>query len=211
MIRQSWKKTRAGWRKFEPEKKKYGATIEEILAFAEQAREEPDALERLDERNDELQRELIRLEQELAERCGELSNLRKKVRRSWKRDRFPTVRFGDGGRAVFRRIYKRRAFCKRNGRCRVLYLLNKGEPQKPLSKVVSGGEASRIMLALKNIEAIKGSADTVIFDEIDAGISGRMALVVARKMAAISKDRQVICGDASPADCRNGRSELLYF
>lgn len=70
---------------------------------------------------------------------------------------------------------------------------NKGEPQKPLKKIASGGEVSRIMLALKNIAADKGDIPTMIFDEIDTGISGRMAQVVAEKLQAISRNRQVVC------------------
>ena len=70
---------------------------------------------------------------------------------------------------------------------------NPGEPLKPLAKVASGGEASRIMLALKNIAARLDGIDCLIFDEVDTGISGRMAQVVAEKMAAIARTRQVIC------------------
>ena len=70
---------------------------------------------------------------------------------------------------------------------------NKGEPQKPLRKIASGGEISRIMLALKNIAADKGGIPTMIFDEIDTGISGKMAQVVAEKLYSISKGRQVFC------------------
>ncbi|MDD5016474.1 MAG: DNA repair protein RecN [Eubacteriales bacterium] len=70
---------------------------------------------------------------------------------------------------------------------------NRGEPQKPLKKIVSGGEVSRIMLALKNIAADKGGIPTMIFDEIDTGISGRMAGVVAQKLQSISRGRQVVC------------------
>ncbi|MEA4852705.1 MAG: DNA repair protein RecN [Christensenella sp.] len=70
---------------------------------------------------------------------------------------------------------------------------NPGEPLKPLSKTASGGEVSRIMLAFKNLSAGIDNISTMIFDEIDTGISGKMALVVAEKMASISKARQVIC------------------
>ncbi len=70
---------------------------------------------------------------------------------------------------------------------------NRGEPEKPLKKVASGGEVSRIMLALKNIAADKGGIPTMIFDEIDTGISGHMAQVVAEKLKAISGLRQVVC------------------
>lgn len=70
---------------------------------------------------------------------------------------------------------------------------NRGEPQKPLRKIASGGEVSRIMLALKNISADKDGIATMIFDEIDTGISGRMAQVVAEKLKNISRGRQVVC------------------
>ncbi len=70
---------------------------------------------------------------------------------------------------------------------------NRGEPQKPLRKIVSGGEVSRIMLALKNIAADKDGVPTMIFDEIDTGISGRIAHVVAQKLGNISAGRQIIC------------------
>jgi DNA repair protein RecN (Recombination protein N) len=70
---------------------------------------------------------------------------------------------------------------------------NRGEPVKPLRKVASGGEVSRIMLALKTIAADRGGIPTMIFDEIDTGISGRIAQVVAEKLAVISRGRQVVC------------------
>lgn len=70
---------------------------------------------------------------------------------------------------------------------------NRGEPQKPLRKIASGGEVSRIMLALKNIAADRGGIPTMIFDEIDTGISGHIAQVVAEKLQSTSRGRQVIC------------------
>ena len=70
---------------------------------------------------------------------------------------------------------------------------NPGEPLKPLDKIASGGELSRIMLAIKSLEAKHGGVDSMVFDEIDTGISGRMAQVVAEKMAHIAQERQVIC------------------
>lgn len=70
---------------------------------------------------------------------------------------------------------------------------NPGEPMKPLSKIASGGELSRLMLAIKSLEAEHGGVGCMVFDEIDTGISGRMAQVVAEKMALIARSRQVIC------------------
>jgi DNA repair protein RecN (Recombination protein N) len=70
---------------------------------------------------------------------------------------------------------------------------NPGEPLKPLSRIASGGELSRLMLAIKSIAAQQGLIPTMVFDEIDTGISGKIAQVVAEKMAAISAYRQVLC------------------
>ena len=70
---------------------------------------------------------------------------------------------------------------------------NPGEPMKPLSKIASGGDLSRLMLAIKSLEAEHGGVGCMVFDEIDTGISGRMAQVVAEKMALIARNRQVIC------------------
>ena len=78
---------------------------------------------------------------------------------------------------------------------RVCFMIspNPGEPLKPMSRIASGGELSRLMLALKTIEAGRGGMQTMIFDEIDTGISGRMAQAVAEKMIMISRRQQVIC------------------
>ena len=70
---------------------------------------------------------------------------------------------------------------------------NPGEPLKPLAKIASGGELSRMMLAIKTLETSHSGVESMVFDEIDTGISGRMAQVVAEKMLSISRERQVIC------------------
>ena len=82
-----------------------------------------------------------------------------------------------------------------NGSDDVEFLIstNPGEPMKPLGKIASGGELSRVMLAIKTVMADQDAIDTVIFDEIDAGISGRTAQKVSEKLALIGKSRQVIC------------------
>ena len=83
----------------------------------------------------------------------------------------------------------------RTGDDQIVFMIspNPGEPMKPMSKIASGGELSRIMLALKTIESGKGGMQTMVFDEIDTGISGRMAQAVAEKMNKISRRQQVIC------------------
>ena len=82
-----------------------------------------------------------------------------------------------------------------NGDDRIEFMIspNPGEPLKPLARIASGGELSRLMLALKTLESAHNGVDSMVFDEIDTGISGRMAQVVAEKMITISRERQVIC------------------
>ena len=86
---------------------------------------------------------------------------------------------------------------------------NPGEPLKPLSRIASGGELSRLMLALKNMEAAHGGLDCMVFDEIDTGISGRVAQAVAEKMASISRERQVLCVTHLPQLAAMADTQLL--
>ena len=86
---------------------------------------------------------------------------------------------------------------------------NPGEPMKPLSKIASGGELSRLMLAIKSLEAEKSGVGCMVFDEIDTGISGRMAQVVAEKMALIARTRQVLCVTHLPQIAAMAEHQLL--
>ena len=86
---------------------------------------------------------------------------------------------------------------------------NPGEPLKPLSRIASGGELSRLMLAIKTLEAEKGGVGCMVFDEIDTGISGRMAQVVAEKMAQIASRRQVLCVTHLPQIAAMAAHQLL--
>jgi len=94
---------------------------------------------------------------------------------------------------------------------RVEFLIstNPGEPLKPLSKIISGGEASRIMLALKNIMARVDKIPCLIFDEIDAGIGGRAAQTVGEKLSQISKNHQTLCITHSPQIASQGDAHFL--
>ncbi|MBW2618496.1 MAG: DNA repair protein RecN [Deltaproteobacteria bacterium] len=97
-----------------------------------------------------------------------------------------------------------------SGRDRVVFLLttNPGESLKPLSRVASGGEMSRVTLALKSILAGRGAVDTVVFDEVDAGIGGRIAEVVGRKLGEVGGRHQVLCITHLPQIAAFGRSHL---
>lgn len=175
-------------------KRKYGNTIEEILQFAEDAQQQYDALE-----NSEFEKSRLEQEREAAEKAmniaaEELSKLRKAAAEQMERELIGHLRDLGMKDAQFHVAFSEKT-AGLDGRDDVEFFitLNRGEPEKPLAKVASGGEASRIMLAVKNIFAKKEAVGTLIFDEIDTGISGNMARVVAEKLANISQERQVIC------------------
>ena len=100
----------------------------------------------------------------------------------------------------------------RHGLDRVEFLVapNPGEGLRPLAKIASGGELSRLMLALKVVLAEKDNIPSVVFDEIDAGIGGRTAQAVAEKLLFLSRTHQVICVTHLPPDCQYGPASFLY-
>ena len=176
-------------------KAKYGKTISEIFSYKEEKEKE---LERL--RNFELYRE--RLKKELSEKAEELtqkSNDLTKARKTWaeKLECEITQALKDLNflEVEFRIDFIRRESFGENGVDRICFMIstNPGEPVKDLTKVVSGGELSRIMLAIKTILADRDEKETLIFDEIDTGISGRTAWKVSEKMAVIGRQHQVLC------------------
>ena len=174
--------------------RKYGATEEDILAYYGEISEKYSALAAGDARIAELEQALSQQKAKLDTACAALSEIRRKKAKQLERE---IVRqLGDLGMqdAVFRADFVRRPYSPRGYDAVSFHIsVNKGEPARPLAKVVSGGEASRITLAIQNIIATQELVETLIFDEIDAGISGRMANVVARKIANIARTRQVIC------------------
>ncbi|HWQ79657.1 MAG TPA: DNA repair protein RecN [Anaerovoracaceae bacterium] len=180
-------------------KRKYGGSIEKVLEYKERISLDLEKIENIDALRDKLSKELSAYEKELAEACAELTGLRRKsaadveahINEELKelnfKDTVLTVAFydEDGGKLNF----------SANGVDRIEFLIttNKGEAPKPLAKIASGGEISRIMLAFKQIIAGYDRIPTMIFDEIDAGISGITASIVGKKLSDISKQRQIIC------------------
>lgn len=175
-------------------KRKYGGSIDEILAFLEQAQEQYDMLLHSEQRLDELEQQLAAQQDVLAALCGKLSEERKAY--GEKLTAQIVAQLEDLGMpgARMRCDFREKDFSA-NGSDEVSLMvsLNPGQPLRHLSKVASGGEISRIMLAIKGIVAQKEQIGTMIFDEIDTGVSGRMAQMVAQKIAKIAAARQVIC------------------
>ena len=176
-------------------KSRYGHTIGEILAYQQKQQERLAALQDYDRYLQELEERLGQAERELGELCERASEIRKrfaevlcgKIREHLQDLNFLNVEF----EMSFEELPEYTA----QGRDSAEFLIstNPGEPLRPLMKIASGGELTRIMLAIKTVLADRDEIDAVIFDEIDVGISGRTAQKVSEKMMLIGRTRQVIC------------------
>ncbi len=175
-------------------KRKYGGSIEEILAFLENAQQDYEELEHSEIRMAELEKQLESEESTLALLSDRLTAQRKasgeKLAAQIARE---LGDLGMNGAQIACDFRKKDYSANGCDEVSLMVSLNPGQPLRHLSKVASGGEVSRIMLAIKSIVAQREAIGTMIFDEIDTGISGRMAQMVAQKIAKISSARQVIC------------------
>lgn len=173
---------------------KYGDSEEDILAYLENAEKERDALSFSDERAEQLHAETEKAYNEALAAAKKLSEIRIEAGKKFSADVERELAFLDMPSVKFivndsvGELYE-------NGIDNIEFLLsaNAGEEPKPLSKIASGGELSRIMLAIKCVLSELDDIDTLIFDEIDSGVSGRAALKIAAKMKELSKKHQVIC------------------
>lgn len=193
-------------------KRKYGGSIKEILEFKENACKELDELVSSDEIRIKLSDKLNRLTEEYNKAANELTAHREKAA-SVLSERI-TNQLADLGmkQAVF--AYRNNVSAERvknngNDSIEFMFSANTGEPCKPLSKIASGGEMSRIMLAIKTVCADADRIPTLIFDEIDTGISGITSIKVGEKMAKIAKSHQVVCITHLPQIAAFGDSHFL--
>ncbi|MFA6074578.1 MAG: DNA repair protein RecN [Negativicutes bacterium] len=176
-------------------KRKYGASVDEILAFRLAAERELDEIENLDVQIQQCKNDIAKVLQCLSKSAEELSALRLEAARMFSKTL--TAELSElamsGGRLQVE-ITQQSEFTE-TGRdsVEIMFSANIGEPVKPLSKVASGGELSRIALAIKSQMNINSDANTVVFDEIDSGVGGKTALVVAEKLKKIAQTRQVLC------------------
>lgn len=176
-------------------KSRYGHTLEEILAYQEKQEQRLAALQDYDRYLQDLEAQLKKAEEELQDLCAEASGIRQrygkmlceKIKEHLIDLNFLNVEF----EMAFEKLPEYTAQGKDSAE--FLISTNPGEPLRPLMKIASGGELSRIMLAIKTVLADRDEIDTVIFDEIDVGISGRTAQKVSEKMMLIGRTRQVIC------------------
>lgn len=176
-------------------KRKYGSTVSEILKYREEVDRELDGIERAEERIGELEREGERLKVKGLKVAETLSEKRKKG--SDELTKKVVKELSDLGmkKAIFEVKMERLNDISAKGSDKVEFLLssNPGEATKPLSKIASGGELSRIMLALKKVLANPTGVPTMVFDEVDSGIGGGIAEVVGRKLREVADGRQVLC------------------
>lgn len=197
-------------------KKKYGATVEKILAFRAKAGEEYDLLSDSEAVAEKLTKRLEELDESIFGECVKLTELRKNSAESFCRDVESELKSlnisGARFEVSFDEYEKSSAnLTSVNGSDKVKFMFsaNKGEPLKPLNKVISGGELSRFMLAMKACLKDLNGISTYIFDEIDAGISGITARSVAEKFTDIAKNTQIIAVSHLPQICAAGDKNFL--
>lgn len=178
-------------------KRKYGRTVEDVIDFGKDAETKLNELENAETLAAELDAKLDKLKAEYNVAADELSKVRRAAGDRLKRDVLNELKDLGMAKAMFDVALSDASGgeSRKGGRETAEFMLsaNPGEPLKPLEKVASGGELSRIMLCFKSIFADNDRVPTLIFDEIDTGISGRTAAVVGEKMLGIAKKHQVIC------------------
>lgn len=176
-------------------KRKYGDSIEEILAHYEKITGDLDLLENSDQQREQIKHEMEILETKMMTICDVISEIRKKQAKKVSVRIEKELQELQIENAKFNIEVNLKPKISRSGIDEVEFMIstNIGEPMQPLGKIASGGEMSRIMLAIKTVLADVDEISTLIFDEIDTGISGRTAQKVAEKLAFIAKKHQVIC------------------
>ena len=175
-------------------KKKYGATAEDMLAYLEKCREELDAMETADDTLARLEQQRRQAEAQVRAAGAALTEVRKAAARALEERIQTELRDLDMHKVRFAIEFAE----KEPGpdgcdAIRFLMSANVGEELRPIAKIASGGELARIMLALKNVLAEQEAIGTLVFDEVDTGVSGRAAQKVAEKLAQVSRRKQVLC------------------
>lgn len=181
-------------------KKKYGETVQDILDYKDKIAVSLAVLDNYDEEREKSRAKLADAESEYNDIARRLSAERKKTAQELKKKITAELKYLNMPHVTFEVQFLSKKQPGALGTDDIEFLIspNKGEPLKPLAKIVSGGEVSRIMLAFKTILAKLDSVATLIFDEVDAGVGGQALHAVAQKLSFIGLDRQVICVTHSP-------------
>ena len=175
-------------------KKKYGATVEDMLAYLEKCRAELDAIETADDTLILLEQKLRKAERATLTAGAELTRVRREAAKILEGRIQKELQDLDMNKVRFAIEFTEKEPSPDGcDTIRFLMSANVGEDLRPIARIASGGELARIMLALKNVLAEQESIGTLVFDEVDTGVSGRAAQKVAEKLAQVSRRKQVLC------------------
>ena len=191
-------------------RRKYGITCADILDYLEKSKKELDEIEFADDHLEHLKKKLKKAENTAWEAADTLRKSRKKTAQSMSERILTELAQLDMPRVQFE-VQFTELDLTANGADSVAFYMsaNAGEALKPMSKVASGGELARIMLAMKNVLAEKDAVNTLIFDEVDTGVSGRAAQKVAEKLRSVAKHKQVLCVTHLPQLAALANTHLL--
>jgi len=191
-------------------RRKYGATCADILEYLERARQELDEIEFADDHMEKLKKKLKKAEKEAWEKAKELRSARQETAAQLTVRILEELAQLDMPRVQFECVFTELELMPNGADAVAFYMsANAGEALKPMSKVASGGELARIMLAMKNVLAEKDLVPTLIFDEVDTGVSGRAAQKVAEKLRSVAKTKQVLCVTHLPQLAALANTHLL--
>ncbi len=191
-------------------RKKYGATCEDILAYMERAKTELDEIEFADDHLEKLKKKLQKAEVEAWSAADALTKNRQERAMAMADAICSELAQLDMPKVQFSCEFSKTELTSTGADSVAFYMsANAGEALKPMSKVASGGELARIMLAMKNVQAEKDRIDTLIFDEVDTGVSGRAAQKVAEKLRSVSVNKQVLCVTHLPQLAALANTHLL--
>ena len=188
-------------------KRKYGNSIEEILEYKEKLEQEINEIENLDEINAKLKQEKEDVKKQMIELCSKMNLLRNEYAKIISNKINAELKDLEMSTATLRVAVEKIKDFNANGLDKVEFMIctNKGEEEKELCKIASGGEMSRVMLAIKTVLAEVDKVSTLIFDEIDTGISGKAAKAVGEKLKTISNNHQVMVVTHSASIAAKGK------
>ena len=191
-------------------RRKYGTTCADILKYLEKAKKELDEIEVADDHVERLKKKLNKAEKEAWDAALELRKNRQEVAEKLSARILTELAQLDMPKVQFACQFTELELTGNGADAVAFYMsANVGEALKPMSKVASGGELARIMLAMKNVLAEQDKVDTLIFDEVDTGVSGRAAQKVAEKLKAVARAKQVLCVTHLPQIAAMGDTHML--
>ena len=191
-------------------RRKYGTTCEDILEYLDKAKKELDEIEFADDKLERLKRNLKKAEKEAWDAALALRENRQQVADTMSKRILSELAQLDMPRVQFACRFTETELTANGADAVAFYMsANAGEALKPLSRVASGGELARIMLAMKNVLAEKDQVATLIFDEVDTGVSGRAAQKVAEKLRSVAVHKQVLCVTHLPQLAALANTHLL--